>query len=140
MLKIPLLLSACLLLVFSACSNSAEDRSYSRWDEDKSTALDEREFGNAWNEEDYFRRWDVNNDSFLDENEWNTTLSQQLSEYNGSLQEWDADGDSRLSEDEFRVGIYTYYDRDGDRMINEEEYNAWSMPNKDSEAATEVNR
>ncbi len=133
-----MLLPVCFVLLITACSTPVEERSYGRWDEDRNATLDEREFGTAWGEEDYFRRWDANNDSYLDESEWNSTRSAQLGEYDGSFQDWDTDGDNQLSEDEFRIGVYSYFDKDGDRMINEEEYNAWSMPGKDKEPATEV--
>ncbi|WP_224999822.1 hypothetical protein [Cesiribacter sp. SM1] len=120
-----------LLLGFASCTRSTEDGAhYGTWDEDNSVSLDDREFGNAWGESGYYDRWDANSDGFVDATEWTEGRGRNMPSYTGDYSEWDADADDRLSEDEFRQGIYGYYDRDGDRMINEEEYNAWYSENQ----------
>lgn len=131
-MKIPLgstLMSVMFIMLLTFCSDPTEKRDYGRWDEDQSTSLDDREFGTAWTESGYFARWDANSNGYLDESEWHTARNQQLRGYEGSFQDWDADGDNRLSEEELRLGIYSYYDKDGDSMISEEEYNEWYTPN-----------
>ncbi len=135
-----------------SCTPQADEESFSDWDTNADTFLDEEEFSKAFLASDfvsdlelqeaegftygdlydvYFHIWDFDNDDALGRQEWQSAVDTYFENYDevlyGEFDDWDLDDSDQITKNEYMeavldTGLFETWDMNQDAMISEEEF------------------